>query len=80
MLRSPVGRVFGEGGGIVVRSRGFGGGGVGAGAIGGLVSRVEFLMPYLKYIIIPENQKRFELHYRTLQLEVGSKLHSNAQE
>lgn len=53
MLRSPVGGGC-EAGGSVVRSSGFGGGGVGSRGTGGLVSNVEFLMPYLKYIIKPE--------------------------
>lgn len=55
MLRSPVGLDwFGDGGGMVVRSSGFGGGGVSGVWPGGFVSNVEFLMPYLKYMNIPE--------------------------
>lgn len=33
---------------MVVRANGFGGGGVSGGGAGGLVSKVEFLIPYLK--------------------------------
>lgn len=48
MLRSPVVGGWGDGGGMVVRANGFGGGGVSGGGAGGLVSKVEFLIPYLK--------------------------------
>lgn len=54
MFRSPTGLdCRGDGGGMVVRSNGFGAGGVSTGPAGGLVSKVEFLIPYLKYITKP---------------------------
>lgn len=54
MLRSPVGLDwYGDGGGMVVRSRGFGASGVSGVGTGGFVSKVEFLMPYLKYMNMP---------------------------